>query len=611
MFHGDPAQRNLRQDIPQVAAPGILGAMRRGLLVLALLFACRPTATTPPQPAAKEFPQRFDPWSDIHVEVDRIRQHLTYLADDARQGRAPGTAGDREAAQHVEAAYRELGLRPAFGDSYCQSFTLTDGVRLLADQTATLKLGATDVPIELVPFTTATTAPRTAPLVYIGHGIDDDPALAKLTKGAVVVVRAGAPDDPHLDPTRTRAQSKLIAARDRGAVGFILWDPDSDLPFPNHGEANDLKLPAVAVGKAGTPALLTAFGVRKPAADPHHGLKPGKQARAKATIHTPVERVELSTCNIGGVLPGTGTRRIVVGAHVDHLGLGTTSSLAPGQQAVHNGADDNASGVATMLALAAALTKVPAASRPYTVEFVAFGAEEMGLLGSKHYVAALTPEARAALVTMLNFDMVGRLQGDAIVVSGVGTSSIWKGLLAEVAAPLAVRPSEDGFGASDQASFYAAGLPVLHFFSGTHVDYHKPSDDLEKINFPGAAAIGDLSLRVIGRLMRDPSDLDFIKVATPTPRGGGFKVSLGTVPDYGAKADGVALADVRAGGPAAAAGLQAGDVITLIGTREIHSLDDYMASFAELKPGIEVPVKVLRSGSMLDLRITPAAPQRR
>jgi len=111
--------------------------------------------------------------------------------------------------------------------------------------------------------------------------------------------------------------------------------------------------------------------------------------------------------------------------------------------------------------------------------------------------------------------------------------------------------------------------------------------------------------------MRDPSDLDFIKVATPTPRGGGFKVSLGTVPDYGAKADGVALADVRAGGPAAAAGLQAGDVITLIGTREIHSLDDYMASFAELKPGIEVPVKVLRSGSVLDLRITPAAPQRR
>ncbi|HEY0136692.1 MAG TPA: M20/M25/M40 family metallo-hydrolase, partial [Nannocystis sp.] len=316
-------------------------------------------------------------------------------------------------------------------------------------------------------------------------------------------------------------------------------------------------------------------------------------------------------CNIGGVLPGTGPRRIVVGAHVDHLGLGTGSSLAPGQRAVHNGADDNASGVATMLALAAALAGVPAASRPYTVEFVAFGAEEMGLLGSKHYVAGLSPDARAALVAMVNFDMVGRLQGDAVVVSGVGTSSLWKGLLAEVAAPLEVRPSEDGFGASDQASFYAAGLPVLHFCIGTHADYHKPSDDLDKINFPGAAAIGDLSLRVLGRLMRDQPNLDFIKVATPTPRAGGFRVSLGTVPDYGAKADGVALADVRPGGPAAAAGLKAGDVITLLGTREIHSLDDYMASFAELQPGVEVPVRVLRNGAAVDLRITPAAPQRR
>jgi hypothetical protein len=278
---------------------------------------------------------------------------------------------------------------------------------------------------------------------------------------------------------------------------------------------------------------------------------------------------------------------------------------------VHNGADDNASGVATMLALAAALARVPAAARPYTVEFVAFGAEEMGLLGSKHYIAGLSAEARAALVAMLNFDMVGRLKDDAVVVSGVGTSSLWKGLLAEVAGPLAIRSSEDGFGASDQASFYAAGLPVLHFFSGTHADYHKPSDDLDKINFPGAAAIGDLSLRVIGRLMRDQPTLDFIKVATPAPRAGGFRVSLGTVPDYGAKADGVALADVRPGGPAAAAGLRAGDVITLLGTREIHSLDDYMASFAELRPGVEVPVRVLRNGAAVDLKITPAAPQRR
>lgn len=589
--------------------------MRRPLLALLLLLACKPAASTAPphepQPAA--VPASADPWSGAQLDLPTLRAHLEYLADDARQGRAPGSAGDRDAAAHVQSTFTQLGLQPAFAASYTQPFTLTDGVRLLPNQSASLRLGATDLPIDLVPFSAATTAPLTAPLVYLGHGIDD--ALQKASKGAIVVVRAGAPDDPHLDPTRTRAQSKLIAARDHGAVGFILWDPDSDLPFPNHGEANDLKLPALAVGKAGTPALLAAFGIKPAAVKPgdlHHGLVPGKRAKQKASLHTPIERIEITTQNIAAVLPGTGDgKRIVIGAHVDHLGLGTGSSLAPGQSAVHNGADDNASGVATMLALAAALARVPAAARPYDLEFVAFGAEEMGLLGSKHYVGALAPEARARLVAMLNFDMVGRMQGDAVVISGVGTSSVWTPLLAKVAAPLQVRPSEDGFGASDQASFYAAGLPVLHFFSGTHTDYHKPSDDLDKINFPGAVAIGDLSLRVIAGLMHDRPTLDYLKVSAPTPRAGGFRVSLGTVPDYAAKVDGVQLADVRAGGPAAAAGMQPGDIITLLGTREIHNFDDYMACFGELKPGVAVPARVLRAGKPVDLQITPSAPQRR
>jgi aminopeptidase YwaD len=597
--------------------------MRRPLVAsIVALLACRPaappSAPTPAGPDSQAAPEQ--PWQSHHVDLERLRGHLTYLADDARQGRAPGTPGDREAAKHVEDAYSALGLTPAFPGGFCQSFTLTDGVRLRTGETASLKLAGAEVPLELVPFSQATAAAVRGKLVYLGHGVDDGPALAKVTRGAIVVVRAGAPDDPHLDPTRTRTQSKLIAARDRGAIGFILWDPDSDLPFPNHGEANDLKLPAVAIGKAGTPALLAAFAIppskpeTKPetAPDPHHGLTPGKQARKPASIHTPVERVELSTCNIGAVLPGNGhNKRIVVGAHIDHLGLGTSSSLAPGQQAVHNGADDNASGVATMLAVAAELAAVPVAQRPYDVEFVAFGAEEMGLLGSKHYVGALTPEARARLVAMLNYDMVGRMQNDSVVVSGVGSSSVWPGLLKQAAGELTIRPSEDGFGASDQASFYTAGLPVLHFFSGTHADYHKPSDDLDKINFEGAAAIGDLSLRVLLLVMAGQPSFDYLKVAAAAPRAGGFRVSLGTVPDYAAKVDGVQLADVRAGGPAAAAGIQAGDIITKIGAREIHNFDDYMATFAELKPGVAAPIRVLRAGQPLDLQITPAAPQRR
>ncbi len=625
----DPAAKNPRDNPHHIPATtprpvAYSGRMRRSLAGLALLLlACRtttptstPTTTTTPTAAAPV----GDPWQDRHVDLEQLRGHLAFLADDAQEGRAPGSPGDQRSQAHVAAAFTAAGLEPAFTDGFCQSITVTDGVRLQGGQTASLRLGTTEIPTTLLPFAHATDAAITAPLVYIGHGIighgdENSPALLAAIKGSIVVVRAGAPDDPHLDPTRTRVQSKVIAARDHGAVGFILWDPDSDLPFSNHGEASDLKIPALAVGKAGTAALRAAFKVTaKPAAkDIHGGLFNAKKPRRSAptSLNTPVERVTLKTCNIGAVLPGSGAQRIVVGAHMDHLGLGTSGSLAPGQSAVHNGADDNASGVATMLALATALAKVPREARPYTIEFLAFGAEEMGLLGSRHFVESLTPEARKTMLAMINFDMVGRMQNDSLVVSGVGTSTAWPALLDKSAGALQLRPSEDGFGASDQASFYAAGLPVLHFFSGTHTDYHKPSDDLDKINFAGAAAIGDVALRLIASVMREQPTLGFVKVATPTAARGAFRVSLGTVPDYAAKVDGVQLADVRTGGPAAAAGLQAGDIITKLGARDIHNFDDYMASFGELKPGVAIPVKILRAGEAKELTLTPAAPQQR
>lgn len=588
--------------------------MRARLALALLLLSCKPAATGDTATAPDAKPDAASPWDrPPPIQADVVRRHLAFLADDAQEGRAPGTDADRRVQQHLEADLRAMELEPGFGDSFLQPFTVTDGVRPQAGQTPSLRLGTLDVTIELVPWAHATSTPLAAPLVYIGHGVGDD-ELAKIIKGAIVVVRAGAPQDPHLDPTRTRAQNKLIAARDRGAAGFILWDPDSDLPYPNHGEANDLQIPAVAVGKAGTAALLQALGSKKSPTpeDPHAGLKPGATSRQRAALHTPIERVTLTTANVGALLRGTGDRRIVVGAHMDHLGHGTASSLAPGARAIHNGADDNASGVAVMLGLADALRRVPRAARPYSVQFVAFGAEEMGLLGSKHLVANLSDADRQAIVTMINFDMVGRMKDNSLVVSGVGTSSGWPKLLERANDDaLTVKPSEDGFGASDQTSFYSAGLPVLHFFSGTHADYHKPSDDLDKINVPGAVAIGELTLRLVGLLMREQPTLDYVKVAAASPSRGGFRVSLGTVPDYAAKVDGVQIADVKPGGPAAAAGLQAGDVITKLGAREIHNFDDYMACFGELQPGARVPIVVRRADQTLTLDITPAAPTRR
>ncbi|MCY1062492.1 M20/M25/M40 family metallo-hydrolase [Nannocystis sp. SCPEA4] len=598
-------------------------------LLLALALACRPDpASRSPESAPAPEAAARTAWRDPPpVELERLRGHLAFLADDAQEGRPPGTPADARVEDHIEQAFRALGLQPGFGDSYRQQFEFTNGVALRSGEQSALDVGGKPIAHTLVPFAAATAAPVTAPLVYVGHGIPGDSPdsgdyakiLAKV-KGAIVVARSGSPADPHLDPAKTRVQSKVIAARDRGAVGFILWEPDAVVPYPNHGEANDLQLPAVTVSAAGTPDLLKAFGKKGPVTPTnlHGGLVPGATSKARAALHSPIQRVTATTANVAGLLKGTGSRRIVLGAHMDHLGRGNNSSLAPGVDAIHNGADDNASGVAALLGVAAALAQLPAEARPFDLQFVAFAAEEMGLLGSKRVVESLSPEAKRDIVAMLNFDMVGRVRDNTVVVVGTGTSSAWPGLLERVKADprdpartLTIKPSEDGFGASDQASYYAADIPVLHFFSGAHDDYHRPTDDFDKINLDGAAAIADLSVRLVGVLLREQPALDFKKVAAAAPRGGGFRVSLGTVPDYAANADGMKLAGVRPQSPAEAAGMRAGDVIVKIGAREIHNIDDYMASFGELQPGVAVPIVVEREGARVELTITPAAPTRR
>ncbi|MCA9690932.1 MAG: M20/M25/M40 family metallo-hydrolase [Myxococcales bacterium] len=567
-----------------------------------------------------------DPWAAAgSVNADKLRAHLAFLADDAQEGRAPGTEADKRVQDYIVAAYQAAGLTPGFSSGYVQPFDLTDGVRIVEGKTPMLAAGKTLVPHGLVPWghSTANDGPVLGKMIYVGYGIateglgtGDYKGLKNRVGGRIVVARAGGPDDPHLTPASTRPQTKLITARDHGAGGFVLWEPDIEAPYPNHGAVTELEIPAVSVGKVGTPALLKIFGKKPPKEgdkDPHLGLVPGDKSARQAVLDTPVEPVQLKTANVAGVLKGSGAspRSLVVGAHMDHLGMGTNTSLAPGERAVHNGADDNASGVAAMLELAALIAKVPAAVRPYDITFVAFGAEEMGLLGSRHMVEGLGSEAAKGITAMLNFDMVGRLRDGSVVVSGLGTSSVWPGLVEGQRGELKVQPSQDGYGASDQTSFYEAGIPVLHFFSGTHDDYHKPSDDLDKINIPGAASIAQLAFRVIGALMRDRVEPDFIKVAESSQKRGGFRVSLGTVPDYAAQVDGVKLSGVRPGGAADKAGLQKGDVIQKLGAREVHNMDDYMAAFATMNPGEEIPVQILRGEETLSLKLVPDAPRSR
>jgi aminopeptidase YwaD len=479
-------------------------------------FAC-PAAPAPvdPEPVAvDDVPTTPDP---PYVRPGEIAEVIRFLADDEQAGRAPGTDFDVAAQSFIAERMGDVGLEPYLEGSYLQHFDFGDGVRVQGGRESSFKIsGGEAVPYELLPFGHDTGAePITGKLVFVNYGIPgegEDPgdfAQVQL-EGAIAVALVGS-IDPHADPAKTSPQAKATAARDRGAVGFILWDPNSDTPFPNRGQFSELQIPAVFVGQAGSQALRKAWKVRG------NGYpKLGAKSRTDFEMATPIEPLLLTTANVIGWLPGSADKatrkRIILGAHMDHLGLGT----AP-EPVVHNGADDNASGVAVLLALADEFSGVMSVHRPHDLVFVAFGAKEMGELGSKHMLAAMTEDERASLLAMLNFDMVGRL-GDSLIINGTGTAQEWPGLLeAATNGELRLELVPDGGGAWDHAPFHAAGVPVLHFFTGAQADHHTASDDIDKINDKGAAAIGEFAARITFALLERDEPLTVNAGTTSAP----------------------------------------------------------------------------------------------
>jgi hypothetical protein len=592
--------------------------MRRalGLSLFVVLTACAAQTPQPVDPAevAIDLPEVA---LDLSLAPEDITTIVAFLADDAQAGRAPGSEADARVQAFITEHMTAAGLEPGGSVGFAQPFVVGDGARLREGASSAL-LGPRDESVEhaLLPFGHDTgEVPVEGKLVFVGHGVvgeGEDPGdfagLDAALEGAIAVALVGSAD-PHTDPAKTRPQSKLIAARDRGAVGFVLWDPESDTPWPNHGAFGEMGIPAVFVGKSGTPAMRKALRVRG-----ESRAKLGARSRVALRLQTPIEAVELETANLIGVLEGSAPaesrERIYLGAHMDHLGMGTSTSLAPGERAVHNGADDNASGVAVLLELAEALAEVPASRRPHDLVFVAFGAEEMGTLGSKHLVEQLSPEERERILAMLNFDMVGRLR-EHLLVNGRGTAKEWEGMIEAANADLglSLEGVVEGWGPSDHAVFYAETIPVLHFFTGPHDDYHKPSDDIDKLDADGAARIGELAGEIVLELMAEEGPLSYVETERPSEGRKTFRVSLGTMPDYGKQVDGLALAGVREGSSAAEAGLHKGDVITRIGAREIHNIDDFMACFGELEPGVEVELVFLRDGDEHTTKMVPAAPR--
>jgi aminopeptidase-like protein len=329
-----------------------------------------------------------------------------------------------------------------------------------------------------------------------------------------------------------------------------------------------------------------------------------KRRNIFVTMNAEWIREEKTGNNVIAFLDNRQENTVIIGAHYDHLGMGDESSLHRGNPLVHNGADDNASGIAAMIELARYLKNSNLKNNNYM--FIGFSGEEKGLLGSGYWTRNPT-QPLESINYMLNMDMVGRLKRDStvLIVNGAGTSDAWKITFQYIKTDsMRIHTTESGVGPSDHTSFYLKNIPVLHFFSGTHRDYHKPSDDERLINYEGIVKIMDFMMQLMTRL-DDKGKINFVKTKDETnenaPR---FKVTLGVIPDYSFEGKGMRIDGVSEGKPAAKAGLQAGDIVLGIGDMQVDDMMTYMKALGAFEKGQKTKVKYLRAGKEAEAEVT-------
>lgn len=564
--------------------------------------------------------------------ADRVMTDIAWLADTAREGRGIGTPGLDASGAYIETRFKALRLAPAGDDgTYRQGFPVVTSLK--ADDATALAVDGK--PVAKDDYVVLGYSPAKADvrgdMVFAGYGIvakelgvDDYGKLD--VKKKIVVVRRFVPETGKLTGTEAQRRygdirRKAFSAREKGAAALIVVDDPTppDGAKPDWKQPDEAKLPPLmpeGYSDAGLPVVVVKRSIGKPLVE---RLKKG---RASAALKVQLAPVSQNAFNVmgrvnaepvdGKKLPGV----VVVGAHYDHLGKGGRYSLAPHSEEAHVGADDNGSGAAVLLEVARELA-LRKNQLKRDVVFVAFSGEESGVLGSAHLVhkwaeAAKTNGQLKDVYAMLNMDMVGRMRDNRLQVLGAETAGEWKELVQPLCDKSRVEcaMSGDGYGPSDQTSFYAAGVPVLHFFTGTHTDYHKPSDTADKINAGGAAQTGKICGDVAVALAAREKPLTFKSgIEGPSVRGDlrSFNASLGTIPDYGgpgAGKKGVLLSGVRPGGAADKGGMKKGDVIVRIGKSEIGSVEDLMFVLNSSKPGETVPAVVLRDGKEVKLDIT-------
>jgi hypothetical protein len=549
--------------------------------------------------------------------ADRVRADVGWLAAPEREGRGVGTKGLEIAGAWIEQRFVSLGLVPGMSQtSYRQPFELKTA--LLQDASTRVEIAGRALDagsFQALSFSASGEA--TGELVFAEHGvvwpkdkIDDYAGVA--VKDKIVVVRRSTPrlaaGDPHDSARRRDSTRKAELAEEKGARALIIVD------VPTEGDDGDGQeapfpplMPMVAAKSIPVMMLNRATGA---------GILAQLKKRERIEARLAVKLVEqtASAFNVAGRLPANAPEKdrragvVVIGAHYDHLGYGGHGSLDPDSRAAHLGADDNASGVAALFETARLLQT---GTRRRDVLFVAFSGEERGVLGSAHFVRQLpTGVALGDVVAMLNMDMVGRLRGNHLQALGGESAAEWPSIVQRSCEQARIRcsASGNGYGPSDHTTFFAAGVPVLHFFTGAHSDYHRPSDSPELVHAAGVGQVASAVAAIALAVSERDGKLSYRSAPEPPPESDvrASRSSLGTIPDYGGPPSGqkgVLLSGVRKGGPADAAGVKRGDILVRLGPHAVDDVHGLMFALAALLPGDKIKATVLREGKKLELDV--------
>lgn len=592
-------------------------------------------------------------YAELLPPADQTRADVYWLADDAREGRLPGTPGNEQAARYVADRFAALGLKPAPGmRSYRQPFE-APGPRAAGPKTA-LSIGGRPLTLDtdFRPIGFSKSGGFEGSAAFIGYGITNaakgyDDFAGVDVKGRIALAMRFEPHGRDGKSAFTGGEpsaaapvnAKARAAKAAGAVALLLV-----MPPAHHGQAPPLiplaaapyygetEIPVVTVTAAVAESLLGA-----PLAEVQQqidsSLRPQSRVldvRVRGVVD--LQTRPIPTANVMAVLPGTGPTKdeyLVVGAHYDHIGHGLFGSLLPGSGRIHNGADDNASGTAAVLSLAQRLKMQPLRR---SVLFVTFSAEESGLIGSNYLVKHL-PVPAAKVVAMINLDMVGRVRNDLLFVGGGGTRPGFRRMLqrADQDSPLQLKSiGEGGFGPSDHQAFAMAKVPVLFFFSGTHAQYHHPDDDAQLINYTGLDQVCRLMIDVMRQIdaagreayVSKYDSADFFRNPHATTRpttgpatgpstqaaqntSGMGNASLGVVPDYGSdlSTGGVRISGARPNSAAEQAGLREGDILVGFDGKPINNLYDLSDCLKQSSPGDTVEIAYERGGQRTTVRV--------